>query len=1243
MTKRYNFPRLRENFSRIIEILTPDTLDLSPISGNSIQATWSSVYNADSYTLERDTNADFSTSVNIYIGIATTFIDVGLELDTTYYYRVKATRITYVDSGWRDNSATTETPESNDTDFLAFSFPEQSGAATINTGAHTIDIEVVSGTGVTALAAIFTLSLGATVKVGAISQVSGATPNDFSSPVTYAVTAEDNSTNQNWTVTVTVASSSETANVITQGYGDRCRISWQVTGDIPSTFLVERSVNAGAYGTVDATYEMADPFTGYKMAGITRNFYYIDDSLSTGNTYKYRIDGTESNTITMAGTVYYVKNGGNDGLDGLSDGNAWETIEKANGNRSAGDLVLFKRTDTFGASGSIIILNKGNGTSDNPIVWGAYDSGNKPILNFNYVVGIQIRDLSYWNFEFIDFRNQVGGSILKIYAVAGDTSDVKFLNCDVDCSSISGFNGGIYFYEEGSSNQKSSIHFIDDVEIAYCTFADGPSESALKIFACRSGCHIHNCYFSDNSSAITLAGGLNHILEYTEIKCGTYGAGSGYNPTGAKAHAQQHWLENVIFRRNLVYNSRAYGLLIDTSKNGLVEYNTCYNGNYGYGAFCQTAQWRIGSHVHEGNTIKNNIFVGSDDGWSGAQRLQISETLTDEIPAGPYQYEATKYELGESPEGQSWHNTFTSYYNCFYEGTGGIIYFRHQLGSNWEYNTHQKFIDGWKSMYLNDEHEDPLFNDVANEDFTLQADSPAIDIGVYGAGFTAPPIDKLYGENVTPNGILQAWDVNNPRRWAETNPGAIFKNGNACQINTAGTYTRIYLHLLTLGKEYYINIDIIDATSGALKFEGSSGTYETWDVTGSKQLHFIADGTIVEFSNDGATNITFTNIFIRPAQSTVLFDISENFESGVWDTNWKLNLKNGGDAAVAIESGTVGSGVYSVKLSHSTKGGDEYNRCEIEPDNYNEYWWFKEYWIGIRIYLKDWNTLPANWNTLIQMHTKPYNNDWDNESGDNAWTLYTNKSGFNSAPYNVLRFHSQVLDDPLTDIPTEGAIGPWSWEIPVPENQWFTVVINWKSSQESDGFIKMWYNDSLMVNQSGANTHYLDCDGDPRFQANSLITGSYKDPLSTDERILYLDDIKIAGDQAYYELIAPPPSTGTSLGSELLDNPGFDSDTIWTKDAGWTIAGGFGVATATEERIFQTFGSIGINCRASVEVVHTSGEYRIRDSGGHASPWQITTQTFIFDTLWDNNFIVESNALNPFTGTIDNASLKQIL
>ena len=74
---------------------------------------------------------------------------------------------------------------------------------TIDEAAHTIALTVPAGTSRAALAAVFTTT-GASVAVGATPQVSGLTLNDFTSPVTYTVTAADAST-QAYVVTVTVA------------------------------------------------------------------------------------------------------------------------------------------------------------------------------------------------------------------------------------------------------------------------------------------------------------------------------------------------------------------------------------------------------------------------------------------------------------------------------------------------------------------------------------------------------------------------------------------------------------------------------------------------------------------------------------------------------------------------------------------------------------------------------------------------------------------------------------------------------------------------------------------------------------------------------------------------------------------------------------------------------------------------------------------------------------------------------
>ena len=90
-------------------------------------------------------------------------------------------------------------------DFLAYSFPEQTGAATIDTGAHTVAIEVENGTDVTGLIATFIGSGLSVVDVSDTVQVSGTTANNFTAPVVYTITAADGSTEQDWTVTVTVA------------------------------------------------------------------------------------------------------------------------------------------------------------------------------------------------------------------------------------------------------------------------------------------------------------------------------------------------------------------------------------------------------------------------------------------------------------------------------------------------------------------------------------------------------------------------------------------------------------------------------------------------------------------------------------------------------------------------------------------------------------------------------------------------------------------------------------------------------------------------------------------------------------------------------------------------------------------------------------------------------------------------------------------------------------------------------
>lgn len=94
-------------------------------------------------------------------------------------------------------------PYSSETDIITYSFPEETGAATIDAVNHTVDIEVAYGSDLANLTATFTLSTGAVADIGGVMQISSTTVNDFTASVIYTVTAEDGVTTQDWTINVT--------------------------------------------------------------------------------------------------------------------------------------------------------------------------------------------------------------------------------------------------------------------------------------------------------------------------------------------------------------------------------------------------------------------------------------------------------------------------------------------------------------------------------------------------------------------------------------------------------------------------------------------------------------------------------------------------------------------------------------------------------------------------------------------------------------------------------------------------------------------------------------------------------------------------------------------------------------------------------------------------------------------------------------------------------------------------------
>ncbi|MGB5217342.1 MAG: hypothetical protein WBN66_03490 [Smithella sp.] len=119
--------------------------------------------------------------------------------------------VTAQDASTQNYTVTVTVDSSSAKAITSFSLAGVSGA--INETAKTIAVTLPNGTALTNLAATFTTT-GASVKVGAVVQASGQTPNDFISPVVYTVTAADSST-QDYIVTVTRETERQKATAIT--------------------------------------------------------------------------------------------------------------------------------------------------------------------------------------------------------------------------------------------------------------------------------------------------------------------------------------------------------------------------------------------------------------------------------------------------------------------------------------------------------------------------------------------------------------------------------------------------------------------------------------------------------------------------------------------------------------------------------------------------------------------------------------------------------------------------------------------------------------------------------------------------------------------------------------------------------------------------------------------------------------------------------------------------------------------
>ncbi len=283
----------------------------------------------------------FGTNVTALVA---TFATTGVSVKVGSTVQVSGTTpndytnpVSYVETA-ADNSTATYTvtvtvASSSAKAITAFSFTSPAATGTINETAKTISVTVPFGTNVTALVATFATT-GVSVKVGSTVQVSGTTPNDYTNPVSYVVTAADSST-ATYTVTVIVASLSSV------------KAQWAQTVKAGNGNSIFNGVSTASDGSVYAA-----------------GYIYGADTYDFGNSV------TTKGTFTTGNNVVLVKYNGS----GVAQ---WaQTVKAGNGNS------IFNGVSTA-SDGSVYAAGyiSGAGTYDfgnSVTATGTYNSGNDP-------------------------------------------------------------------------------------------------------------------------------------------------------------------------------------------------------------------------------------------------------------------------------------------------------------------------------------------------------------------------------------------------------------------------------------------------------------------------------------------------------------------------------------------------------------------------------------------------------------------------------------------------------------------------------------------------------------------------------------------------------------------------------------------------------------------------------------------------------------------------------------------------
>lgn len=270
------------------------------------------------------------------------------------------------------------------------------------------------------------------------------------------------------------------------------------------------------------------------------------------------------------GATYYVKTGGNDSLNGLSDANAWATIAKVQATVTSGDTVYFRSQDTW-SSASLPVLGATAGVTYDGSTYGigtrakiratGGSAGNVGVVN------IYVGNVTFKGFEVDGNQQWSGGIYIGMYAVAS-ISNITVDNCVVhDIGSAT--DDWLYGIHIGTINGNMTVSNVAVTNTTiYNTNHEGIAiyPSWLHAGNIVDTVLIRNCTIYNAGAHISIKGvGLsvvNNADNVTIEYCQLYNNGNTGIQLRTSLEASVGAANNLIVRYNIIHDNSIWGISV---------------------------------------------------------------------------------------------------------------------------------------------------------------------------------------------------------------------------------------------------------------------------------------------------------------------------------------------------------------------------------------------------------------------------------------------------------------------------------------------------------------------------------------------------------------------------------------------------------------------------------------------------------------------------------------------------------